>query len=299
MEISHLRAFLYVYKTGSFSQAAKLMYRSQPAVSLQIKEFEGELGSRLFERFGPMKVKPTAEGIILERLLSPILQSLDNVKRDFETLKRPEGGQELSIATHEAVLTYFLPDFVQGFIAKYPETKFSFLRESKENIVKKVLDGEADLGITTLDRVPRGLVYRNFAEYKRVLICPKRHALTKLKSISPKNIAQYPLILPPPHSETRNIIDEVFTKAGVKTNLFLELAAREAVKIYVSRGFGVSILNDYYLFNQDLKILEALDVSKYFGVTHRGLLFRKGKIFSKVQNEFVQSILDNTPLTKS
>jgi DNA-binding transcriptional LysR family regulator len=238
-----------------------------------------------------MKVKPTKDGIALEKVVSPIMSGFESLKKNFEGLKDPAGVAEIRIATHEAVMTYFLPDYVEQFQKKNPKIKFTFFRLSKAEIISAVLNGEADFGITTLDRTPHGIIYQRFATYGRVLICPKGHPLSKFKQVTLKDIVKYPLILPPMHSETRNIVDQVFKKKGLSYSLAMELAAREAVKIYVKKGFGISILNDYYLFPEDKKILTEINVSKDFGTTERGILYRKGKSFSALQQAFIDQIL--------
>lgn len=292
MNIDNLKAFEAVYQTGGFSAGAKVVFRSQPAVSLAVKTLESELGVRLFERFGPLRVKPTKEGVLLHNLASAILKDLSGLRKRFDEAVGKAGSNEIRIATHEAVISYVFPDIVEKFTHKYPDLKFTMIRSNKEDIVKQVLDGDVDFGITTVDRAPRGIEYRVFRDHKRVLITPKGHPLTRLKAITAKDLAQYPFILPPKQSETRSLVDDFFAKKHIKHTVALEMTGRDAVKNYVEKGLGISIMTDYYLFPHDVDRLAVTDLSKHFGKTTRDLIWRKGKVFTKVQEELKAHLLE-------
>ena len=223
MDITHYKSFMEVLKTGSFSKAAKATFRTQPTVSLQIKALETELGVRLFERFGPMKVKPTKEGLALTGILTPLLKDFDSVKRRLDEARGSFPAHEISIASHETVIAYLFPDIVERFTKKHKDLKFVFFRKNKEDIVSMVTAGEVDFGVTTLETVPRGVEYKVFRIHKRVLLLPKRHPLSKTREIKPKEIAAYPLILPPFQSETRILVDAFFKKKEIPYTVSLEL----------------------------------------------------------------------------
>ncbi len=293
MDIPQLKSFLWVLKTGSFSKAAAASFRTQPNVSLQIKALEEELGVRLFERFGPMKVQPTQDGKVLAEITAPLLKDFDSVKRRFDDTRGKVSSAEISIASHETVIAYLFPDIVGHFKKKHKDLKFSFFRKNKGDIVQMVAAGEVDFGVTTLDQVPRGIEYKVFRIHKRVLLLPKGHALSKSKVIKAKDIAAYPLILPPLQSETRILVDEFFKKKGLNYSVSLELTGRDAVKKYVEKGFGISIMSDYYLEPSDKEKMAIIDVSHLFGQTSRGILYRKGKAFSPVHQELLNYLLKN------
>ncbi len=291
MDLQQIRSFIEVVKTASFSKAARNTYRTQPAVSLGIKALETELGTRLFERFGPMKVKATKEGLILYRIVEPILKDFERAKKRFDEERGASKDLGISIASHETVIAYLFPDIVEHFKKKYKDLKFTFFRKNKDDIISMVVAGEADFGVTTLDTVPRGVEYKVFRIHKRVLLAPKGHALSKAKDLKAKDIAAYPLILPPFQSETRTLVDDYFKKKGLPYTVSLELTGRDAVKKYVEKGFGISIMSDYYLEPSDKEKMAILDVSHLFGKTSRGILYRKGKVFSTIQQELVDFLL--------
>jgi DNA-binding transcriptional LysR family regulator len=259
-------------------------------VSLQVKSLEEELGVRLFERYGPMRVRATREAEILAGIVSPLLDGLEGVKKRFEEARGARGTSEIRIATHESVIAYFFPDILESIKKEQPDVRFQFFRKNKADIVEMVVSGDADFGVTTLEKVPRGVEYRIFRTHKRVLLAPKGHPLAKLARIRPKDIAAHPLILPPPQSETRLLVDSVFRKHGLEYQVSLELTGRDAVKKYIERGFGISIMNDYYVFPGDSDALAVLDVSSIFGETSRGVLYRKGRVFNPIQESLLAKL---------
>lgn len=291
MDTPNYKSFMEVLKTGSFSKAAKVTFRTQPTVSLQIKALETELGARLFDRFGPMKVKPTKEGLALAEILTPLLKDFESVKNRFDTARGKLSLNEISIASHETVIAYLFPDIVEYLKKRHKDLKVTFFRKNKSDIISMVTAGEADFGVTSLDTVPRGVEYKIFRIHKRVLLLPKGHALGKLKTITAKDIAAHPLILPPFQSETRILVDDFFKKKGLSYTVSLELTGRDAVKKYIQKGFGISIMSDYYLEPSDREKMIIMDVSNLFGQTSRGILYRKGKVFSPIHQELLDYLL--------
>lgn len=291
MDPQQIKGFLAVLKTGSFSKAATETHRLQPAISRQIKALEEDLGARLFERFGPLSVKPTREALILRDIVSPLIQDFESVKIRFDEQRGSPTGTELRIAANEATITYLLPDIIADLKHNHPKLAISLIRRSKDDILSAVLEGEVDFGIASLEKPPLGTVYQTFATYSRVAVVPKNHPLLKKQGISLEDLSKYPLILPAIGSRTRKVIDNAFMKAGVPYNLFLEVMGRDSAKTYVSKGLGISIMSESYLTGEDKKKLVAIDLSKYFGRSSRGVLHRKGKFLSAVHDEFVRKLI--------
>ena len=290
MEIQHLIGFMAVARTGSFSKAAQKTYRTQPAISLQVQALEAELGVKLFDRTGKRKVRLTREGQVFLDLAEPVINSFDDLKSRFnETLGQGQSGM-LRIATHMSVMVYLLPRIIKSFKKRYPGWELSVVHRSREDIVKMVADGDADIGITSLSRVPAALDYQVFARFRRLLIVPPGHPLTKKKKVSLADIAVHPLLLPPTGSHTRAIVDEAFRREGLEYRLAMEATGRLATKAYVEMGLGVSIVNEFYIFPGDRKKIVAIDVSSLFGVAERGLLTRKDRYLPEAAREFMDMV---------
>jgi len=287
MELQQLKVFLSVARHGCFSTAAKKTLRTQPAVSLQVKALEEELGVKLFDRISSRNVVLTEEGKILQGLLAPILDDLESLPARFREACGKTGGGQVRIATHASVMTYLLPGVIKAFKKKFPECRLSIVSRDKGGILSMVKDGEADLGIASLTEAPKELDYRVFAKFKRIVIAARGHPLSKKASADLRELAKYPLIVAPKGSATRAAIDRAFAGRGIEYGVAMEVTGRDAVKEYVGMGIGVSIINEYYLTDVDRKRFFVKDASALFGSAERGVISRKGKYISAPARGFI------------
>ncbi len=145
MEVIQLLSFFQIVKTGSFSRAAENVFRSQSAVSHQIKNLEKDLNIGLFERLGK-KVKLTEEGKILFDVVSNFLNDIDNLKRIYADIKSGHYGK-LTIAITEDILAFWLLDVIAEFIRQFPGIKFKLVTSFTFQMQEMILNGEVDFGI--------------------------------------------------------------------------------------------------------------------------------------------------------
>jgi len=293
MDTQRLKGFLAVARYGSFSRAAEKTFRTQPAVSLQIRSLENELKTKLFDRLNPRKIVLTDAGKALLDLASPLFDEIDTLKSRFNETCGRIGSSTLTIATHSSVMTYLLPDIIRAFKKKLSDCRLSIVSRGRKDIISMVNDGEAEIGITSLSTVPPVMDYRVFRRFNRMLIARKGHPLSKKHTIRPEDIATYPLLVPPLGGNTRMVIDEVFKKHGLKYMIAMEIAGREAVKPYVEMDLGVSIINEYYLDDEDRGKFFVKDVSRDFGSAERGIITKKNRHLPKPAKEFISILLNH------
>jgi DNA-binding transcriptional LysR family regulator len=290
MEIQQLRGFLAVCKYRNFTVAAQRTQRTQPTISLQIKSLEDELGVKLFERQGPKRVIPTVEGKLLEDIVSPIIQEFSTLHTRFNEARGLFNTSAVRIATHSSVMIYLLPAVIKQFKERMPECQLVILNRDRAGIVSMVERNEVDFGITSLDVIPGELDYQVFSRFNRILIGNREHPLAKKANISLEDIAKYPLILPTRESNTRPIIDRLFREHGLEYELAMEVVGRTAIKTYVEMDLGISIINEYYVNEEDKKKLFVHNMSHLLGVAETGILTRKGRMLSVPVREFLSLI---------
>jgi DNA-binding transcriptional LysR family regulator len=287
MEIQQLRGFIACARTGSVSEAAVKTSRTQPAVSLQIQSLEDEFQITLFERIGKRRLVLTEEGKLFFKLTAPILDDLENVEKRFKEARGEESRGALRLATHSSVIVYLLPEIIRKLRKRNPDSEISIISRERKEILAMLRNGEVDIGITSLSAVPSDVNYQVFARFKRILLLPKVHPLAKRRKISLENISEYPLILPPKGSRTREIVELKLRERGLNYKIALEVVGRDAAKKYVSMGLGVSIVNEYYLSSLDKKQLSVKNVSNIFGEAERGVLTRKSSYLCPMGKEFI------------
>src|SRR5215472_14826830 len=207
MDFDQLRTFLEIVRLKSFSKAAQTCYRTQPAISAQVRQLEQELRAELFERFGS-RISLTTAGRIFGEYAE---QMLDLRRRAQDTIaeleQNPRG--EIVIAANEATCIYVLPKVFSRFRELFPGVQLQVDRSYGSRVVEAVMENSADFGLTQLPVEEKRLqvvsVYRDEVR----AIVPARHPLAQKKSVSPQDLTDDFLLLPK-HGKTRTRLNELF-----------------------------------------------------------------------------------------
>ena len=174
--IRQLRHFVLVAELGSFRAAAEKAFRSQPALSLSIRELEGSLGEPLFEH--GTRAKLTTFGQQCLPIAREMVQRHDDLGRFLWATARAEAG-EVTIALLPSFATRWLPELVRRFTRAHPQVQLRFLDDNTVNIQAAVLSGTADLGIVSMSGSDRRLEYESITEDVFGLICSAHHPLAR------------------------------------------------------------------------------------------------------------------------
>ena len=291
MEIQQLRGFHAVAKYKNFTVAAQKTKRTQPTISLQVKALEDELGVKLFERLGPKKVTLTPEGKILLDLTAPLLNEVESIRTRFNEALGKFHTSTVRIMTHSSVMIYLLPAIIKRFKDEFPECQLQILNRSRHEMITMLENGEADFGITSLSHIPPHIEYSIFSRFNRILIATKDHPISSHGEATLEDIVKYPLILPTQESTTRKIIDQLFERHGLTPDITMEVVGRTAIKTYVEMNLGLSIINEYYVNDEDKKRLYVQNVSQYFGAAETGIIVRKGRMMSYPARKFIDLVI--------
>ena len=304
MELIQLLAFHQIVTTGSFSKASTNIFRSQSAVSHQIKNLEKELNIKLFERFGKT-IKLTDAGKILFDILSEFFNDLDNVKRIYADMHKGKSGR-LTIVTSGAMITYILPNVIKRFIDHFAKIKFKLITLTNTfEIPRMILNGEADFGIgPKIDQLasPK-LTFLSWKSFDRVLLMNKHNPLSKKKKITFADIARYPLILYREGTVIRKSVEESFIRNNLRYEIAMEMDVAENIKKYVELGIGLSILSSLAITREDKKKLFLVNLSHLMGKTEYGIYLRKDKYVTTAMKQFIRffapKLSDNLPSYKA
>jgi LysR family cys regulon transcriptional activator len=289
MELIQLNSFYEIVKTGSFSEASKKVYRSQSAVSHQIKNLEKELNVKLFERLGKT-VKLTEEGKILLNIISKFSDGLGNLKRIYADMQNGNFGK-LDIVASSAVMTYVLPRILKKFMVQFPNITFKLVTcNIISEIQSMVLEGEVDfgIGIRPDQIIPKNLDFLFWRSLDTLLITSKNHPLSLKKTIKLSDISKYPHILYRKAAVIRKVIEDVFSKNKLSYNIIMEMDTAENIKSYVEMGIGVGILSSITITSKDKDRLAIFNVNKLFGKLDVGIYYRKDKYISTAMKQFVK-----------
>ena len=194
MDFDQLITFLEVARQGSFSRAGEKVFRSQSAVSAQIRQLEQEYGDRLLDRSGKT-VKLTPAGQVFyeyaERLKNLRDESLMAVADHSGT---PRGT--LRVGANEATCLYVLPEVFAEYCRRYPPVQISIYRNFSYKIVEKLENGQVEVGILTLPIQSPSLKIQPIFRDKLMLMVSPKNPLAKFKVVPVSEIVKHPLLLP-------------------------------------------------------------------------------------------------------
>src|SRR5271167_1693184 len=191
MDLDQLHTFLEIVRLKSFSKAAQTCYRTQPAISAQVRQLEQELNTTLFERLGT-KISLTTAGKIFAEYSEQILDLRRRAQDTINELDRVPRG-ELVFAANEATCIYVLPSVFSEYKKKFPNVQLSVDRAYGSRVVEAVLNNLADFGITQLPVQEKKLQVARIHSDEIILLLPGRHPLANKKYVVPQDVAGHPL----------------------------------------------------------------------------------------------------------
>jgi DNA-binding transcriptional LysR family regulator len=196
MEWQQLLGFCQVAKLGSFTKAAEATFRTQSALSQQVKALEDELGSRLLERLGKRRLKLTPAGAKLLACAQGLLAQWDGLQDELRRLQgHPQGP--LSLAAPFTTLYHLLPETLLAYLRQYPQVELTLLDRAQTEVFALVKAGDIDFGLALESLVPRDLAAWRWQPVDTVLLAPVDHPLTRVRRVTWRQIADYPLMCRP------------------------------------------------------------------------------------------------------
>src|SRR5216684_2909749 len=177
MDLDQLHTFLEIVRLKSFSKAAQTCFRTQPAVSAQVRQLEQELNTSLFERLGT-KIALTPAGHIFADYAEQILELRRRAQNTINELERVPRG-ELVIGANEATCIYVLPRVFSEYKKQFPNVQLLVDRSYGAKVVEAVLDNLADFGITQLPVQEKKLQVAMIHSDEIKLLVPARDPIAK------------------------------------------------------------------------------------------------------------------------
>ena len=291
MDFDQLHTFLEIVRLKSFSKAAQTCYRTQPAISAQVRQLEQELRADLFERFGS-RISLTTAGKIFADYAEQMLdlrRRAQDVIAELET--NPRG--ELVIAGNEATCIYVLPKVFSEYRRQFPSVQLQVLRSYGSRVVEAVMENSADFGLVQLPVEEKRLQVVNIYRDEIRLIVPAGHPLADRTSVTPQDVTESYLVLPK-YGKTRTRLNEWLEVVEEDIRIAMELDSTEMMKHFVIAGVGVSFVAASNC-REEIAAgkLVAIPLAPEPMVRRLGLIYRKDKALSKAALGFIQIALDN------
>jgi DNA-binding transcriptional LysR family regulator len=291
MDFDQLHTFLEIVRLKSFSKAAQTCYRTQPAISAQVRQLEQELRADLFERFGS-RISLTTAGRIFAGYAEQLLDLRRRAQDAIAELESNPRG-ELVIAANEATCIYILPDVFSQFRERFPAVQLQVLRSYGAHVVEAVMENSADFGLTQLPVEEKRLQVVNVDRGEIGLVAPAGHPLSNRESVFPKDVVDYFLILPK-QGKTRARLDSWLEPVEDEVRISMELDSTVMMKHFVMAGLGVTFLATSNCQEEiSSGKLCVVSLAPEPMVRRLGLVYRKDKALSKAALGFIEVVLDN------
>jgi len=287
MDFDQLETFLEVARLSSFSRAAEKRFRTQPAISSQIRALEEEVGAKLLDRSGG-KVSLTASGKLFQKYAEETLDSRKAILTAIaETERVPRG--EIIVGANEGTCLHILPEDFSQFKKQYPDVAVNIKRSDYAKILESVIDNSVDFGVVSLpvtdNRLTVVLIHRD----DLIVIAPPHHPLAKMKSVTVAEVAKFPLVIPKA-GHTRDALEDLFYERKLKPHCAMELDSSELLKRFVAADVGVGFIARSNV-QEDVRanVLAAVPISDAQIRRDLALVFRKDKALSRAALAFIDT----------
>lgn len=297
MDLDQLHTFLEIVRLKSFSKAAQTCYRTQPAISAQVRQLEQELNTTLFDRLGT-RIELTPAGRIFSEYAEQILSLRRQAQDSINELERTPRG-ELLIAANEANCIYVLPGVFSEFKKQFPNVQLHVDRSYGSRVVQAVIENQADFGITQLPVEERKLEVARIYTDEIKLIVPAGHPLARKSVVLPKDVTADPLLLPRA-GRTRSRLNSWLEFVEDEIHVSMELDSTEMMKRFVRAGLGLTFLASSYCREEmSAGQLAAISLGPEPMIRRLGLIYRKDKALSKSALGFIQVTLDQSQYNRN
>jgi len=289
LTLRQLNIFEAVARHLSFTRASKELHLTQPAVSMQIKQLEEEVGLPLFEQVGK-KVFLTEAGGELQRYTAIIQATLAEARLVFDEMRGLERGHlHISVAS---TANYFVPQLLATFCQRYPNVRVSLDVTNRDRLLDALSANETDLVIMGKPPGNMELVAESFMDNPLVAIAPPGHPLANIRNLPLKRLQEETFLVREKGSGTRSATERFFVEHGVALSSTMEMSSSEAIKQGVEAGLGFGLLSLHTLeMELALKRLVILDVRELPILRKWYIMHRSGKRLSAVARSFKEFVL--------
>ncbi len=279
-----------VAKEKSFSRAADVLNRTQPAVSQAIRRLEQEIGEKLFDRSSKDGTLTLAGEVLLDyaKQMLNLRQTAHTAIKEMRDLHHGK----VSISANEHTVFYLLP-IIQEFRRLYPLIKIEVQRGVASRIPKEVLAREVEMGVISFKPNDNSVISTPVMMDELALIVAPTHPLANRKTVSIKELGAETFIAHNAPSPYRQKVIETFEKHQTKLNIPIELPSLEAIKRLVENGTGVALVPKITAQNEIANgKLQAISVKEMKLERRLNIIYRRNSVLSHAAKSFLKLAKD-------
>ena len=284
------RIFYTVANQGNITKASEILNISQPAISKAIKNLEQQLGGSLFVRT-KRGVILTEEGKEFYRYIKQAMENINNAEHKFSELIHLETGT-IRIGISTTLTKSFLLSYLESFHQAYPKIKIQTVSAISSELIPKLRNGLVDLVVLNMNQ---SLQYNDIEiipckEVHDGFIANQEFSFLKGKTISLKELNQYPLILQSSESNTRAFLDQFARDHGVTLKPSVELGGYSLVVEFTKIGFGIGYATRDFINPSDLEKIFFLSLKEKIPSRYIGIALSKNNVPSFSTQKLIEFI---------
>lgn len=293
MDLHYLEIFNTVAQHESYKKASDILHISQPALSVQIKKLEGQIGLKLFDKIGN-KVHLSENGIMLQEYTKRIFSIVDELTNNISDTQKFIGGT-LNIGGSNTPGAYILPEVIGDFKKLYPSIKFNLHIGNTAEISHLISNGTLDIAVNG-----GNCFYSNYISVEKlfsdklVLVASPQNPYCSNKNITVKDLQKMSFVVHKTDSQLytyyKNFIDEL----NIPENINMYLGNIDAIKKAVSSNLGISLIPYVAVkFELQFGLLKVLNFSEYQHKYPYSLIYNKNKSLSTTTKKFIDFVRSN------
>jgi DNA-binding transcriptional LysR family regulator len=265
------------------------MHLTQPAVSMQMKQLEEQIGLPLIEQIGK-RLFLTEAGLALRTHAQRFALQSQLLKTDMDQFRGLQRGfLRLAVVS---TANYFLPPLIATLTERHPGMRISLQVGNREDVLAELADNRTDLAITGQPPESADLVALPFKDNPLVVIAPPTHPCAKLEAISLRRLAGETFVVREPGSGTRAVIERLFADMGIDYSAGCELNTSEAIKQAVQAGLGLAVVSQQTIeLEVETRRLVVLPVEGFPIMRRWYVVHRSEKRLSAAASAFLELLL--------
>lgn len=240
MQLDELHWFVVLAETEHVTDAAAELQISQPTLSRAIARLEDQVGVALFDRVN-RRLRLNAYGAILLEHARRATAEMRSAQDRITALHDPESGT-VRLAFLHSLASWFVPDLLRRFRLHAPQVRFDLYQGAADEINGRVLDGHADVAITSPRPTGAGYAWHGLYSERLCVAVPRGHRLAGRSRVRLADVADEPFIVLRIGSGLRQLTDDLCAAAGIHPQAVFEATEIPTMEGLVAAGFGVAVV---------------------------------------------------------
>ncbi|NYT78943.1 LysR family transcriptional regulator [Alcaligenaceae bacterium] len=287
-DLKQLRAFLAIARLGNFTRAAYELHISQSALTTQIQQLETHLDTQLFDR-NRRHVSLTPQGLDLLPQVEHVVAAIEALIIQARDSSDPDRGV-VTVAAVPSLAAGLLPRAIQRLKNNYPRITVRILDTVAARVTDMTRNGDVDFGLGSQIKRDPEVVWEKLMTDHFYAFIALDYEWTKGDSVTLKELAKHPLILPVRESSIRMHIEAAADKQRITLPAAYEAVYNSTVIALATEGLGVAVLSELVVCGGDTSRLRRISISNPVIYRHIGILRRAGRSLSRPAELFTEAL---------